>query len=51
MKLIWLQDSDSEFAKISEDIAQDHPLSAIDFELSIVSILDNLRAFPEAGEV
>jgi toxin ParE1/3/4 len=49
MKLIWLQSSDIAFGRISEHIAQEHPSAAINFELSVGAILDNLCIFPEAG--
>jgi len=49
MKLVWLERASRELGQISDDIARDNPAAADAVELRIITSVDHLGKFPEAG--
>lgn len=49
MKLVWLQRAVTDLETISNDIARDNPAASDAVELRIITSVDHLPQFPEAG--
>ena len=49
MKLVWLQRANIELEAISNDIARDNPAAADAVELRILTSVEHVGEFPEAG--
>jgi addiction module RelE/StbE family toxin len=49
MKLIWLRRASAELESIANDIARENPAGADAVELRVITSVEHLGLFPEAG--